>query len=310
KVIKVSILYGAGNTFYERAIRLHQQHAERWGHTLQVLREDIAAGFWNKPTYILHVLTQELIKPPSKRAEWLMWVDADSIIINPAISSEVFLPPSDLSHIHFVGTRDHIGLNTGIFYLRVSAWSVSFLVETLGMPLYKPELELGRSADQEAMGKILFKEKGEPIGKGYREGMAYVPRTWINTYEAGRATMEHMADWLDIVEMTPEKWECQLAETKYWNVTPDFWKDYRAAYDLVTETDRMQKEEVLSDAVRAAAGDLKTILETEADDTEKDVWTVKVTPIFGSLVCNIDMKIRALFIMRSWMASGPQHTYQ
>ncbi|KAK5675040.1 hypothetical protein LTR17_027788, partial [Elasticomyces elasticus] len=74
---------------------------------------------------------------------------------------------------------------------------------------------------------------------------------------------KHMADWLDIVEMTPEKWECPLAETKYWNVTPDFWKDYRAAYELVTETDRMQKEEVLSDAVRAAAGDLKTILETE-----------------------------------------------
>ncbi|KAK3613190.1 hypothetical protein LTR22_028261 [Elasticomyces elasticus] len=158
-------------------------HFTKGGHTLQVLREDIAAGFWNKPTYILHVLTQELIKPPSERAEWLMWVDADSVMINPAISSEVFLPPSDLSHIYFVGTRDHIGLNTRIFFLRVSACSVSFLVETLGLPLYKPELELGRSADQEAIGKTLFKEKGGPIGKGYREGMAYVPRTWIITYE-------------------------------------------------------------------------------------------------------------------------------
>ncbi|KAK4901923.1 hypothetical protein LTR49_027160 [Elasticomyces elasticus] len=281
------MLYGAGKPSYERALQSHQRHAERWGHTLKVLREHLAAGSWNKPTYILHVLAQELIKPPSERAEWLMWVDADWIIINPAISSEVFLPPSDLSHIHFIGTRDHIGPNTGIFYLRVSPWSVSFLVETQGMPLYESDLELGRSADQEAMGKTLSKEKGEPIGEGYREGMAYVPRTWINTYEWRHAyegqrgdmlvhfpgleeqRWKHMADWLDIVEMTPEKWECPLAETKYWNLRHVFWRDYRVAYELVTETDRMQKEEVFSDAVRAAAGDLKAILETEADDTEK-----------------------------------------
>ena len=72
RVVKVSMLYGASNSLYERALVTHRKHAERWGHRFQVLREDITSGFWNKPAFILYSVIEELSKPSDDRAEWLM----------------------------------------------------------------------------------------------------------------------------------------------------------------------------------------------------------------------------------------------
>lgn len=72
KVVRASMLYGARNNLYERALVTHEKHAERWGQRFQVLREDIASGFWNKPAFILYTVIQELAKSSDDRAEWLM----------------------------------------------------------------------------------------------------------------------------------------------------------------------------------------------------------------------------------------------
>lgn len=72
RVAKVTMLYGKKNSLYERAIRSHQRHASRWGYPMHVLREDISVGFWNKPSYLLSLVIQELAKPAHERVEWLM----------------------------------------------------------------------------------------------------------------------------------------------------------------------------------------------------------------------------------------------
>lgn len=72
RIAKVSMLYGKHNHLYERALRSHQRHAERWGYRSHILRQDITAGFWNKPTYLLGLVIQELAKPPQDRLEWLV----------------------------------------------------------------------------------------------------------------------------------------------------------------------------------------------------------------------------------------------
>ncbi|KJK76414.1 hypothetical protein H634G_08305 [Metarhizium anisopliae BRIP 53293] len=72
KVAKVSMLYGPRNSLYERAIQSHERHAARWGYPMLVLRQDIAAGFWNKPTYLLTAVVNELSKPADERIEWMM----------------------------------------------------------------------------------------------------------------------------------------------------------------------------------------------------------------------------------------------
>ena len=73
RILKLSMLYGEPNTLYERALRTHEAHAIRWNHSYQILRQDLATGFWNKPTFLLNMLTQELMKPAYERAEWLMY---------------------------------------------------------------------------------------------------------------------------------------------------------------------------------------------------------------------------------------------
>ncbi|PYH97539.1 hypothetical protein BO71DRAFT_466956 [Aspergillus ellipticus CBS 707.79] len=247
RVAKVTMLYGKPNALYERAIRSHQRHAKHWGYPMHVLREDIAVGFWNKPSYLFSLIVRELTKPAPSRMEWLMWVDADSIIVNEVIPVEIFLPPSDLTDIHLVAGRDQNGLNTGVFSLHVHPWTVSMLAETLGYPSYRPEVDLSRSADQEAMARVLNKREGGPDGQGYKDGVVYLPRPWINAYgwlhgyEGQKRSLlvhfpgledqrwEHMARWLDAVEAYPAQWRVPLEETWYLNETTHFWTGIRHA---------------------------------------------------------------------------------
>lgn len=72
RIAKVSMLYGQSNSIYERALRSHRWHNERWDYPFHILRYEIAGGFWNKPSYLLSLIVNELAKPPQERMEWLM----------------------------------------------------------------------------------------------------------------------------------------------------------------------------------------------------------------------------------------------
>jgi hypothetical protein len=74
RIAKVSMLYGETNHMYERALQSHARHGKRWGYPMHVLREDISVGFWNKPSYLISLVINELAKPAGERMEWLMYV--------------------------------------------------------------------------------------------------------------------------------------------------------------------------------------------------------------------------------------------
>lgn len=217
------------------------------------------------------------------------WVDADSIIINPAIPVDIFVPPPGLEDVHFIASKDQNGLNTGIVFLHVHPWTVSMLVETLALPIYRPDIDLGRSADQDAMAQVLSKTWDGPDGRGYADGMVYLPRTWINTYEWHHAyegkkgdmlvhfpgleddRWPHMDNWLNIVEKTPLEWEVSLEDSGYSDLTTQFWQQYRAARDLVNN---IQEDILLSPAGAAtsarqnAVNNLRRALQQNADEPE------------------------------------------
>jgi hypothetical protein len=69
---KVHAVFGEPNPVYERALKLHEIHAEAQGHPMHVLRERILSGLWSKPGYILNVMLAELAKPEGQRLEWLL----------------------------------------------------------------------------------------------------------------------------------------------------------------------------------------------------------------------------------------------
>jgi hypothetical protein len=83
-ISKISMLWGkqADEDVYRRALKTHQTHAERHGYGFHVLQESIAHHYWNKLYWILAVLVEELAKPEADRVEWMMWSDADTIVLN------------------------------------------------------------------------------------------------------------------------------------------------------------------------------------------------------------------------------------
>lgn len=76
-VRQTTMLYETGNfnAIYERSVDTHIKHGEKWGVPTHVLRRDvIEAGFFNKPAYILGLMIDEMAKPDSKRAGWIVYV--------------------------------------------------------------------------------------------------------------------------------------------------------------------------------------------------------------------------------------------
>ena len=80
------------------------------------------------------------------------------MLINPALPLSIFLPPVDLPYeVHYLGNKDHNGLNTGTFFLRISPWSVKMLTKAMSYPMWRPDVDLGVSMDQQAM-TLIFNE--------------------------------------------------------------------------------------------------------------------------------------------------------
>ncbi|KAH0390539.1 hypothetical protein KCU89_g15484, partial [Aureobasidium melanogenum] len=70
RIAKVSMLYG-NNKLYERALESHTRHGEKWGYPTYIKRQNEYCGYWNKPTFMIQQVAQELAKPERERAEWL-----------------------------------------------------------------------------------------------------------------------------------------------------------------------------------------------------------------------------------------------
>lgn len=115
------------------------------------------------------------------------WADADSVILNPNIPVSIFLPPADIPHVHFVGTRDWNGLNNGVFFLRVHPWSVSMLTSAMSFPLCHSDVDLGGNVEQEGMRLTFARPSGGTNDLGWKSGVVYMPKKWFNTYEMAMA---------------------------------------------------------------------------------------------------------------------------
>ena len=284
-VAKVSAIYGEYNEYYERAVSTHERHAERHGYPCHILRNPVAPGeghrgYWNKMLYLQSMLVQELGKPEDFRAKWLMWFDADSIIINEEIPVEIFLPPTDFHHIHFLVTKDENGLNSGVFFLRVDQRSVALTTKVLGFPIFRPEVDLGFSADQQAMALVLQEPQ-------FLRHTVWQPRLWYNTYqrssgyEGKRGNLlvhfpgledrwTQMSTWLNLVSHPKVvEWHAPLGQTTYPADVDRFWSLLRrinTTLEMIEDV-REQKDDTGGAAAKAAE-DLESIAAQNADSLD------------------------------------------
>lgn len=210
KVAKVSMLHGSlAKSIFHSAMLTQDNHASLHDYPIYIMRNEIVpscrglpakcnpqdahslAGNWNKELYLQSILITELAKPDSERVDWLMWQDSDSIIVNPSIPLNIFLPPNGIAeaqNVHLVATKDDAEINTGVFFLRVSSWSVRFLTTCLAVPVTaSPYEDLGWSYDQITMATLL-EEDDE-----FKSGVVRQPRRWYNAYgtEEAYAPGEH-----------------------------------------------------------------------------------------------------------------------
>ncbi|KAK5114035.1 hypothetical protein LTR85_010341 [Meristemomyces frigidus] len=244
RIGKCTILFN-GNSFWERAIRTHEQHDRLHGYRLHVLRQNLLDDVWSKPAYILSLLLRELAKPESDRLEWLFWVDADTIILNPYIPIETFLPPpgSEFDDVHLMYSSDWNGLNNGVFPIRVNQWSVQLLSAIVAFRYYRPEDPLV-FRDQSAMNTLMQEPK-------FARNIVNTPQRWFNAYQGehnetlqpyqirrgdllvhfagvpGRE--ERMGYWLDRAEQHLDDWEIPVKSTSYPVEAKDFWAAERDA---------------------------------------------------------------------------------
>ncbi|KAL2760064.1 glycosyltransferase family 34 protein [Sodiomyces alcalophilus JCM 7366] len=203
RVATLTAQWGDPKGYYQKAIQTHLVHALVHETDLHLLcaptiqapkgAPDTLANrleiYWNKPTLVLSVLLSEMAKPKSERLDWLLWADADTIILDHCRPITTFLPPETNTDDdtdehdeeendglpHLLYTNDMLGLNNGVFLIRVSSWSVNLMTAVLGFRFLRPTVELDY-LDQTAM-EILIAEDPR-----FRARALEVPQTWFNAY--------------------------------------------------------------------------------------------------------------------------------
>lgn len=267
KIRQVSMrVYNATNktndALDERCMATHLEYGKRWEYPTHILREDVKGkGHWNellfsKPLYMLSLTIAEMAKPVDERAEWLVFFDSDTILLNPNIPWTLFLPPSDFSSIHFLGGRDWgdgsqdwgdgSGFNAGVFFVRINEWSVKMLTEVAALPDLRADVQLGFNAEQAAF-KWVFKRAG------YREHVLYQPIEWFNGFEQSFGQLPPVQDgdmlvhfsslkqhkfgavqkWLDRLERAPQELHIPLENTSYPANVDAYWNRLRDAKNVL-----------------------------------------------------------------------------
>jgi hypothetical protein len=101
--------------------------------------------------------------------------------------------------------------------------------------------------EQAAMAKVIKSIEAEYPDPTKPSGIAWIPRTWINSYEwehgfegepgsfmvhfagLGATRLAHMAAaWLDELQRNQAKWEIPVENTSLKDETPEFWREYAA----------------------------------------------------------------------------------
>lgn len=204
RIATVTAHFGPVSEHYQKAFKTHLLHSLIHGTEVRVMCDPVVDDLWNKPAYILSLLMREMMIPPSRRLEWVMWVDRDTMILDQCRPMSSFLPPEkthrgswwhrdngqadvssnsskNITEVNLLVTKDWNGLNNGIFLLRVNPWAVSLFSAILAFRHYKPDVDLPFT-EQSAMEQIIRTEQ-------FKNQTQFVPQHWFNAYDYGGADM-------------------------------------------------------------------------------------------------------------------------
>ncbi|SMQ51251.1 unnamed protein product [Zymoseptoria tritici ST99CH_3D7] len=258
---KITVAHGKQNKGYQQALSTHLAHAEVHQYPMFLLNHKLIDGLWNKEAALLDVVLDQLTRSKSERLEWLMWVDADTVIMNKQIPLEVFLPPLSFhKEVNLLYTKDWNGLNNGVFFLRVSPWAMEFLSSILAYRTFRPDEELDFT-EQSAMARVLELDQ-------YGHHAVECPPQWFNAYpnDGGDPIVhydhlpgqllvhfagigdktEAIGEWVGKLEANRSHWEMLVGSTNYEQQIMEFWdgldEEHAIQQRLKEEKERKEKE--------------------------------------------------------------------
>ncbi|KAK5173449.1 uncharacterized protein LTR77_002130 [Saxophila tyrrhenica] len=316
RIGKMTILF-SGNSFWERCIRTHERHDKVQGYRLHVLRQQLMDDVWSKPAYILSNLLREMSKPESERLDWLFWVDADTIILNPNVPIETFLPPpgTEFDDVYLMYSNDWNGLNNGVFPIRVNQWAVRLFSGIVSYRHFRPDEPL-QFRDQSAMNSLMQEPE-------FAKHIVQAPQRWFNAYQgehnetlqpfqvrrgdllvhfAGVGDREaRMHYWLQRAEQHLDDWEVPVKSTSYPQEARDFWHEQRNlrkgreekvaetrknALELITLTEQRMEEYIdrLNDEQKESISAAQVALKKEFEDEKSSFDTTKLQELMDKLV--------------------------
>ncbi|XP_014556616.1 glycosyltransferase family 34 protein [Bipolaris victoriae FI3] len=240
---KITATFGEPDPPYENAIASHKLHNEIHGYPHFILRERMLRGLWSKHAYIMTIIGNELAKPKDERLAWVLWHDRDTVLMNPQIPLDIFVPPSPaFDNIHMLVTNDRNGLNNGVFLCRVSSASFKFFASALSIREYQPEIQL-KYTEQSGMEEVVKRDN-------WNNTVAYVPQRWFNGFPptkkdlaAGKPSAsrpgsllihfasnrdgkrpERMAHWSAIAKKRTAAWDKPVEDTGYAKEIMEYWE--------------------------------------------------------------------------------------
>ena len=213
------------------------------------------------------------------------WYDADTLILNPNVHWELFLPNDAFPDIYFMATKNVDGFNAGLCFFRINEWSVDLLSDAYSLSRLRPEINISGNVEQNALQYLFDLERN-------KKHILYQPQLWYNGFKgANRAETEinggdmlvHFAGvnhasegqkkdqlmslWLAKVEEQPDKWHVPLEKTKYPREIEAFWNTYRESKKALYAV-RVRSDIQLGpyQDVRSARDNLKWAIEESAYD--------------------------------------------
>jgi len=158
------------NTIYEHSASEFYQYSDIHGYKFVLHRErydTLRDIYYSKLHFLIEAIMEGL---KTNEYDWVFWVDSDTLLGNPNIKLETFLPLNN--KVHFISSADINDLNAGVFLIKVHPWSLNFLMRAVSYQYFYPEEEL-LYADQTSMRNVLVRGNED-------EHYVVVPPRWFN----------------------------------------------------------------------------------------------------------------------------------
>ncbi|EEC50129.1 predicted protein [Phaeodactylum tricornutum CCAP 1055/1] len=148
-----------------------QKYADKHGYHLY--DESALLDKKRPPAWSKILAAQRLLKEES--CDWVVWLDADTVIMNSSKQIEDFLP-ADAEKDFLIVEDTGGGYNSGVWLIHKSAWSLKLLEEWWGMTSYVRPPGFAKSGDNFSLKNLLADRKD------FRQKVVVPPRCTFNSF--------------------------------------------------------------------------------------------------------------------------------